>query len=338
MTILEDHSLLTHNTFGIDVSAKYFASIDSVNALSDLLSNKLYKQEDKLILGGGSNVLFTKDQDALVLLNQIKGIEVESEDAKSWTVSAGGGENWHDFVLHCIEKNYAGLENMSLIPGSVGASPIQNIGAYGTEVKDVFEWLDAYHIPTGEVHRLSHSDCNFGYRDSIFKNKLKGEYFILKVAYRLAKHPNLNTSYGAINKALENQNISTPTLKNISDAVISIRTSKLPDPKKIGNSGSFFKNPIIDNVTLNSVKENYPELTTYPVSKTHSKVAAGWLIDKAGWKGKTINNYGVHKNQALVLVNYGGATGKEIYDLSSDIIQSIKEKYGIELEREVNVL
>lgn len=338
MTILENQSLLKYNTFGIDVSAKYFATIDSVDLLSELLSNKTYKQEDKLILGGGSNVLFTKNQDAIVLLNQIKGIKVETEDAKGWTISAGGGENWHQFVLHCIEKGYAGIENMSLIPGSVGASPIQNIGAYGTEIKDVFEWLEAFHIPTGEIHRFTHSDCNFGYRESIFKNKLKGEYFITKVAYRLTKNPNLNTSYGAINKALEEMKVTTPTLKNISDAVISIRESKLPDPKKIGNSGSFFKNPIIENSILNKVKENYPELTTYPVSDTHSKVAAGWLIDKAGWKGKTVNNYGVHKNQALVLVNYGGATGKEIYDLSSDIIRSVKEKYGIELEREVNVL
>ncbi len=338
MTILENQSLLKYNTFGIDVSAKYFATIDSVDLLSELLSNKTYKQEDKLILGGGSNVLFTKNQDAIVLLNQIKGIKVETEDAKGWTISAGGGENWHQFVLHCIEKGYAGIENMSLIPGSVGASPIQNIGAYGTEVKDVFEWLEAFHIPTGEIHRFTHSDCNFGYRESVFKNKLKGEYLITKVAYRLTKNPNLNTSYGAINKALEEMKVTTPTLKNISDAVISIRESKLPDPKKIGNSGSFFKNPIIENSILNKVKENYPELTTYPVSDTHSKVAAGWLIDKAGWKGKTVNNYGVHKNQALVLVNYGGATGKEIYDLSSDIIRSVKEKYGIELEREVNVL
>jgi len=338
MTILENHSLLNYNTFGIDVSAKYFATIDSVENLTTLLNNTTYKTENKLILGGGSNVLFTKNQNALVLLNQLKGIKVESEDVDNWIVSAGGGENWHSFVLHCIKNNYAGIENMSLIPGSVGASPIQNIGAYGTEVKDVFEWLDAYHIPTGETHRFSNSDCKFGYRESVFKNKLKGEYFILKVAYRLAKKPDLNTSYGAINKALEEMKITKPTLKNISDAVISIRESKLPDPKKIGNSGSFFKNPIIDNTTLNQVKENYPELTTYPVNKTHSKVAAGWLIDQAGWKGKTINNYGVHKNQALVLVNYGGATGKEIYDLSSNIIQSVKEKYGIELEREVNVL
>ncbi len=338
MEILENHSLLKYNTFGIDISAKFFSSIDTVDSLSEVLNNKTYKNKNKLILGGGSNILFTQNQDALVLLNQIKGIKVEAENAKSWVISAGGGENWHGFVLHCIEKGYAGIENMSLIPGSVGASPIQNIGAYGTEVKDVFEWLEAYHIPTGKVHRFSHLDCKFGYRESVFKNKLKGEYFIIKVAYRLTKNPNLNTSYGAINKALEEMKITSPTLKNISDAVISIRESKLPDPEKIGNSGSFFKNPIIENSILNKVKETYPELTSYPASDTHSKVAAGWLIDKAGWKGKTLNNYGVHKHQALVLVNYGGATGKEIYDLSSEIIHSVKEKYGIELEREVNVL
>ncbi len=338
MTILKNHSLLNYNTFGIDVTAKYLALVNSLESLNLLLSNNLYSNEEKLILGGGSNVLFTQDQNSLVLLNQIKGIKVESEDAKSWIISAGGGENWHDFVLFCIKNNYAGVENMSLIPGSVGASPIQNIGAYGTEIKDVFEWLDAYHIPTGEVHRFLHSDCNFGYRDSVFKNKVKGEYFIIKVAYRLQKTATLTTSYGAINKALEEMNISIPTLKNVSDAVISIRQSKLPDPKQIGNSGSFFKNPIIANQNLQKIKENYPQLSTYPVNENESKVAAGWLIDQAGWKGKTINNYGVHKNQALVLVNYGGATGKEIYDLSSEIIQSVKEKYGIELEREVNVL
>lgn len=334
-----NHSLTNYNTFGIEANAKYFTSFESTEHLEEIRTTKEFKQEQKLILGGGSNVLFTKNQDSLVLLNRIKGIEVIEEDDNSYTIAVGGGENWHEFVLFCIKNNYAGIENMSLIPGSVGASPMQNIGAYGTEIKDVFVYLEAFHLETGETHKFDKNDCNFGYRESVFKNKHKGEYIITKVIYKLQKKASINSSYGAINQQLEKSNITNPSIKNISDAVIEIRQSKLPDPKKIGNSGSFFKNPIVDNTLIEKVKKEYPNLSTYPVDEKSSKVAAGWLIDQAGWKGKTIDNrFGVHKNQALVLVNYGGATGSEIYNLSSEIIDSVKEKYGIELEREVNIL
>lgn len=337
--IQNDHSLTSYNTFGIESKAKYFTQFESIEDLVEIRETSYFKEESKLILGGGSNVLFTKNQDALVLLNQVKGIEVISEDADSYLIAVGGGENWHEFVLFCIENNYAGIENMSLIPGSVGASPMQNIGAYGTEIKDVFYSLDAFHLETGEVHTFDNKSCNFGYRESVFKNKYKGEYIITKVVYRLQKKASVNTSYGAINQQLELKKIASPTIKDVSDAVIAIRQSKLPDPKEIGNSGSFFKNPIVSNTLIEKVKKEYPNLSTYPIDESSSKVAAGWLIDQAGWKGKTIaNKYGVHKNQALVLVNYGGATGSQIYDLSSDIIDSVKDKYGIELEREVNIL
>ncbi len=338
-SILTNQSLLPFNTFGIESKAKYFTRFESTEDLREIRETEIFKKEQKLILGGGSNVLFTKNQDAFVLLNQIKGIDIIGEDKESYSIAVGGGENWHEFVLFCIENNYAGIENMSLIPGSVGASPMQNIGAYGTEIKDVFETLEAFHLATGETHTFNKKDCNFGYRESVFKNKYKGEYIITKVVYRLLKKGKINSSYGAINQYLEKANINHPTIKNISDAVIAIRQSKLPDPKKIGNSGSFFKNPIVPNSILESIKKEYPNLSTYPVDENTSKVAAGWLIDQAGWKGKTIDNkYGVHKNQALVLVNYGGATGSQIYDLSTQIIDSVKDKYGVVLEREVNIL
>lgn len=337
--ILKNHSLLPYNTFRLDAKTKFFTSFHNINDLSELRLTPEFQKEQKLILGGGSNILLTKNQNSFALLNQIKGITVEEEDTNSYVITAGGGENWHDFVLHCIKNGYAGIENMSLIPGSVGASPMQNIGAYGTEIKDIFEWLEAFHIETGEIHKFYKNDCNFGYRESVFKNKHKGEYIITQVAYRLQKEPNINTSYGAINQQLEVMGINTPNIKDVSDAVIAIRQSKLPDPKEIGNSGSFFKNPIIENHLTEELKSNHPNIPIYPIDSKHSKVAAGWLIDQAGWKGKTINNkFGVHKKQALVLVNYGGATGKDILNLSEDIIQSIQSKFNITLEREVNIL
>jgi UDP-N-acetylmuramate dehydrogenase len=227
---------------------------------------------------------------------------------------------------------------MSLIPGSLGASPMQNIGAYGVEVKDRFEWLEAYHIKSGEIQRFNNSACEFGYRESIFKHKNKGQYIITKVAFRLTKKHELNTSYGAIEQELETLNITEPTIKDVSNAVIKIRESKLPDPKKIGNSGSFFKNPIIDSASFEDIKAKFPKIVSYPAGNGKMKIAAGWLIDQAGWKGRTMGNYGVHKNQALVLVNYGGSSGSDIYNLSEEIIRSIKEKYRIDLEREVNIL
>ena len=339
MSIVQQNiSLKNYNTFGIDVSAKLFGQFTSVEELQNIITDKNYSHEHLLILGGGSNILFTKNLDGLALHNQITGIEVVEEDDNSVVLAGGSGVVWHDFVLHAINVNLGGIENMSLIPGSLGASPMQNIGAYGVEVKDSFEWLEAYHIKSGEIHRFSNTSCEFGYRESIFKRKNKGQYIITKVAFRLTKKHLLNTSYGVIEQELETLNITDPTIKDVSNAVIKIRESKLPDPKKIGNSGSFFKNPIIDSALFENIKAQFPKIASYPAGKGKMKIAAGWLIDQAGWKGRTIGNYGVHKNQALVLVNYGGSSGNDIYNLSEEIIQSIKETYGIILEREVNIL
>ena len=337
MNIQENISLKPYNTFGIEASSKLFSDFNSVRELQEILDSP-YKTEPRLVLGGGSNILLTQNFNGLTLRNNLKGIEVVKEDDSHVWVKSQGGENWHDFVLWCIDNNFAGIENMSLIPGSVGASPMQNIGAYGVEIKDVFEELEALNIGTLKVEKFSHSDCNFGYRESVFKRALKNKYIIISVTYKLNKKPVFNTSYGAIEAELERMNVQDLSIKAISNAVINIRSSKLPDPKEIGNSGSFFKNPVIDNNLFEQVKASHPNVANYPAGEGKTKLAAGWLIDQAGWKGKTINNYGVHKNQALVLVNYGGATGQEIYNLSTEIIESIKEKYGVELEREVNII
>lgn len=338
ITIEQDKSLQPFNTFGIDVQAKYFSDFSTIDDLREIFTQPKFKNESKLILGGGSNVLFTKNQDSLVLRNQIMGIDVIEETDDHITIVGGGGEVWHEFVLDSIGKGYGGLENMSLIPGSLGASPMQNIGAYGVEVKDYFKYLEAFHIHTGEIHRFNNEECNFGYRDSVFKNKLKGDYIITKVAFQLKKNPEVNTSYGAIEKEIEDRGIHNPTIKDVSNAVIAIRNSKLPDPKEIGNSGSFFKNPVIEKSVFEGILSNFPNIPNYPAGDNHVKVAAGWLIEKSGWKGKTFGSYGVHKKQALVLVNYGGATGTEIFELSSKIIDSVEEQFGIRLEREVNIL
>jgi len=328
-------NLKEYNTFGISVKAEMFAVFSSTEELKQILSFRNNKK--LLVLGGGSNLLLTKDFDGLVIKNEIKRFEVIEETASEVIVESGAGENWHEFVLNCIDKGFGGIENLSLIPGSVGASPMQNIGAYGVEIKDVFESLSAYHIASGEIHYFDKTKCEFGYRESIFKNKVKGEYIILTVTFRLTKNPTINSSYGAINEQLKVMGIENPTIQELSAAVIAIRQSKLPDPKIIGNAGSFFKNPTVDNVLLEKIQENYPDIPNYP-AENGRKLAAGWLIEKAGWKGRTFDNYGVHKLQALVLVNYGNCTGQEIFDLSSQIIQDVFEKFGVLLEREVNIL
>jgi UDP-N-acetylmuramate dehydrogenase len=282
--------------------------------------------------------LFTKDFQGLVLKNELKGIEIIQEDKNNVIVKCGAGEQWHAFVLSMIEANYSGVENLSLIPGSVGASPMQNIGAYGVEIKDVFHQLEAYHLPTGEIHTFSKSDCAFGYRESVFKRALKNQYIITSVTFNLQKNGQINSSYGAIEAELEKMKISSPTIRDISNAVIAIRSSKLPDPSKLGNAGSFFKNPVIDSALLNEILLKYPDAPHYPAGKEHVKMAAGWLIEKCGWKGKTIGNCGVHALQALVLVNHGNSTGQEIFNLSTEIIDDVKENFGVELEREVNII
>jgi len=333
----ENISLKPFNTFGIDVNANRFATFSSVDELTSLLRRK-EENEPLLILGGGSNVLLTKSFDGLVLKNEIKGFELISENENEVIIESGAGEVWHQFVLNCLENGYAGLENLSLIPGSVGASPMQNIGAYGVEIKDVFEYLDAFEISTREMKRFKKDDCQFGYRESVFKNIYKDQFVICRVAFRLSKNAKINTSYGAIESELQKMGISSPTIHDVSNAVIAIRQSKLPDPAVLGNAGSFFKNPVIDESLVEKIKLTYPEVPNYPAESGKRKLAAGWLIETAGWKGKIVETCGVHKLQALVLVNYGGSTGKQVYNLSSQIIQDVEAKFGVKLEREVNIL
>jgi UDP-N-acetylmuramate dehydrogenase len=335
--IQENISLKPFNTFGIEASTRYFGRFSSVEELNQILTSN--KDKELLILGGGSNILLTKNFDGLTLINEIKGFEVTKNDGDSVIVKSGAGEIWHEFVLKCIENNFSGVENLSLIPGSVGASPMQNIGAYGVEIKDVFESVEAYHIPTGELHTFSKEECEFGYRESVFKRKYKGQYVIISVSYKLSlSAPKVNTSYGAIESELKEMNISKPSIKDVSQAVINIRSSKLPNPKEIGNAGSFFKNPVISKELFDKLIVEFPTIPNYPAENDGKKIAAGWLIEQCGWKGKTLGHYGVHKLQALVLVNYKGATGTEIYDLSSSIIKDVEDKFGITLEREVNIL
>lgn len=328
--------LKPYNTFGITAKASHFAQFNTVDELDRLLAPD--RSRPLLILGGGSNILLTGDIDALVLKNDIRGITKTKENNEFVLVTASAGENWHDLVLFCIENNWGGIENMSLIPGSVGAAPMQNIGAYGTEIKDVFVSLDAYHIASGELKTFSAEECRFGYRESVFKRELKGQYIIVSVTLQLTKKHVLNTRYGAIEEELKKMGITNPGIRDVSNAVISIRKSKLPDPAEIGNSGSFFKNPVVEKSVVEKIQTEFPDAPAYPAKEGYAKLAAGWLIEKAGWKGKTFGHYGVHKQQALVLVNYGGATGQEIFQLSEDILKSVKEKFGVTLEREVNIL
>ena len=337
MRILHNISLKDYNTFGIDVKARHFISVNNLPELISVLQLKDYP--NKLILGGGSNMLLTKDVDALVIHINLKGATIINEDINHAFIKASAGENWHEFVLWCLDNNFGGLENMSLIPGNVGTSPIQNIGAYGVELKDHFVSCEALNIDTLEIEIFKNEDCNFGYRNSVFKNEDKNKYIILSVAFKLTKKEHqLHTNYGAIISQLEEMQIKAPTIKDVSNAVIAIRQSKLPDPKKIGNSGSFFKNPVISIEVFNKLKENFPKAPSYPVTENTVKVPAGWLIETAGFKGKTFGNYGVHKNQALVLVNYGGAKGKDILELSKLIQKTIYRIFNISIEAEVNIL
>ena len=330
-------SLKQMNTFGIDAHAKLFARIQDVSHLECILEQ--HSEESIFILGGGSNILFTNNFEGLILKNEIKGFKIIEETDDFAIVESGAGENWHEFVMKCIEQNLGGIENLSLIPGNVGARPMQNIGAYGVEIKDVFEYLDAFHLKEKEMHRFNADECKFGYRESIFKNSLKGQYVICNVAFRLSKKPVLNTSYGAIEKELQEMQISKPTIKDVSNAVIKIRQSKLPDPNEIGNAGSFFKNPVVPIDILSNIQKKYPDVPHYSAPNDKVKLAAGWLIEKAGWKGRTFENrYGVHKHQALVLVNYNQSKGEEILQLSNQIIHDVEDKFNITLNREVNIL
>ena len=329
-------SLKPYNTFGVDVMAKRLISVTSEEDLRTALQSEY--AEELFILGGGSNILLTQDLDKTVLHINLKGKRVIEQTKDEVLVEASAGENWHEFVLWCIEKNYGGLENLSLIPGNVGTSPIQNIGAYGVELKDRFEFCEAIHIQTLETRNFTSKECQFAYRDSVFKKELKGQYIITKVVFRLTRNNHqLNTSYGAISKQLQDQGISNPGIKDVSDAVIAIRQSKLPDPKILGNSGSFFKNPVISLDQYERLKIEFPEIPGYPVSEKLIKVPAGWLIDKAGLKGYRQGDAGTHKKQALVLVNYGSASGQEILLLSKTIQEKILKVFGIEILPEVTI-
>ena len=336
MDIKYNFSLKKYNTFGINAYAKSFVSIENTTDLKAILAAK--KAEKKLILGGGSNMLLVNNFDGLVLHNHLKGIEKIKENDDFVWVKVSGGEVWHDFVMYVIDKNWAGLENLSLIPGSVGASPIQNIGAYGVELEQRFERLEAVHLETLETHIFEHSDCHFAYRNSIFKQQLKGQYFITSVTFRLSQKPTFNIQYGAIQKTLEALNVKELSIKKISDAVCQIRTGKLPDPRKIGNSGSFFKNPELDKNTFAKLQKKYPNIPNYPLENGKIKVPAAWLIEQAGWKGKRFGDAGVYPHHALVLVNYGDASGREIQQLSNNIQASILEKFELKIHPEVNVL
>lgn len=338
MKIYEDFKLLKYNTFGVESNSKYYIEISSEEALRNVSKLNHFKKNPVLILGGGSNILFTKNFDGLVISNKIRGREIIFQDSDYVHLKVGAGENWHDLVMYCVNKGWGGIENLSLIPGNTGTAPMQNIGAYGVEIKETFLELEAFEIKTGKTIKFLKSDCHFEYRESIFKNEKKNEYVILNITLKLNKKPEINISYGDVIKILENNNIKNPTIKDVSNAIISIRKLKLPDPNKIGNCGSFFKNPIVEKNQLKIIQKKYPNIVYYKINESKVKIAAGWLIEKAGWKGKTFNNYGVHKNQALVLVNYGNAKGSEIYELSEKIIVDIYQKFQISLEREVNVI
>jgi len=331
----ENISLKPFNTFGIDAKAIFFVEVSSPKELEEVLNQN---QSSLLILGGGSNILLTEDFKGLVVKNNITGIELIEESDSEVILKVGSGENWHQFVMYCIDHNFCGIENLSLIPGSVGASPMQNIGAYGVEVKDVIAEVEAFDLRDYSTRIFNNKECEFDYRSSIFKTVEKGNYFITSVTFRLKKQPNLNTSYGAIEDELNRMNISNPSVKDVSNAVVNIRQSKLPDPAVIGNSGSFFKNPIITSEEFNSLVIKFEKVPNYKQENGTYKIAAGWLIEQCGWKGKRMRDYGVHDKQALVLVNHGKATGDEIFRLSEDIISSVKEKFNITLEREVNII
>lgn len=337
LQIQENVSLKNFNTFGIDVFAKYFVEISDPNELIELFSDPQWLQMERLVLGGGSNMLFKKDFDGLVIRMNIRGIDhrISHNDV---VVVAGAGEVWNDLVNYCVNHEYAGLENLSLIPGSVGASPIQNIGAYGVELQDVFLTCNAFEIASGTFKTFTKEDCRFGYRDSVFKADVKGQYIIVSVKFHLSLVADTKLHYGAIKDELAKRQITSPTIKDVSEVVSHIRVSKLPDPSTIGNAGSFFKNPVIPVDEFKAIQSYFPEIVNYPAGDGEVKLAAGWMIEQCGWKGKVVGNTGTWKNQALVLVNHGGATGEEVYSLSSQIIDSVYSKFGVTLEREVNII
>lgn len=336
MLIQKNWPLIDLNTFGFNVTASEFISITDIDQLKELFDSHQLKRTDIGILGGGSNITFTTNFEGLLLRNEIVGKTTIDENSESAIIEFGGGEPWHGAVLHALSLNLGGIENLSLIPGTVGAAPIQNIGAYGVELKDVFRSLSAFHLPTGEIHHFDANSCEFGYRDSIFKRKKRGNYFIVSVQLKLSKNASIKTQYGDIQSTLNGWEIAKPTIHDISKAVIQIRESKLPNPAEIGNCGSFFKNPVVSSEIIPALRVQFPDIKTFPAGMGLTKVPAGWLIEKAGWKGFRRGDIGVHAKQALVLVNYGNGTGQEVIDLAHEIQADILSKFGIALEMEVN--
>ena len=338
MRVLTDYSLKPYNTFGIDVTARCFTEIASLIDIPWLVSLPEFKELPHLMIGEGSNVLFTRNYEGLVILNRIKGFSTQQVDENIVRVTAGAGVKWHDLVVFTLDNGLGGIENLSLIPGTVGAAPIQNIGAYGVELKDVFYCLKAYEVASGEMKTFYTDDCRFGYRNSIFKQEFKNKFIITEVTLNLATRPQVRTSYGAIKTVLLERGIQEPTIKDVSEAVIHIRQSKLPDPAKIGNSGSFFKNPVLSKVEFDLLKESFSDIPGYENGDNEVKVPAAWLIDQCGWKGHRRGNIGVHEFQPLVLVNYGGGSGQAIKELSLEVQESVFEKFGIKLTPEVNII
>lgn len=337
MQVLENISLKKYNTFGVEAIARYFVDIESEKDLEDLFSDEKWRNFPRLILGGGSNMLFTQNYEGLVIHLKIQGLnaEIQGDDV---FVRAGAGIVWNDLVNYCVDHDYAGIENLSLIPGSVGASPVQNIGAYGVEIQDTFHSCRAFEISTGQLKVFTKEDCAFAYRDSVFKSSKKGLFIITEVTFKLSNQFKPNVGYGAIKDELIKRGIDIPNIKQLSEVISHIRVSKLPDPSTIGNAGSFFKNPIIPESTFHDLKSRFPDIVHFPAGEGLEKISAGWLIEQCGWKGKVVGNTGTWKNQALVLVNHGDASGNEIFEFSSSIIESVFSKFGIQLEREVNII
>ncbi len=337
MQIQKDYSLVGLNTFGINAKAKYFVEINNEEELGELFSSSIFKENNKIFLGGGSNILFTKDFGGIVVLNKLKGVNIVEEDDDHVFVRSAGGEKWHDLVIFAVDHGYWGVENLSLIPGTVGAAPIQNIGAYGVEINDVLFSVEAYETENGSKKTFRNDECNFGYRESIFKNELKGKYFISAVTLKLNKKENKNASYKSLADYFKKNAIVAHVPKEVSDAVIAIRKSKLPDPENLGSAGSFFKNVYVGEEKLKELQRKYPDIPSFNENE-RIKIPAGWLIEQCGWKGKKIGNVGVYEKQALVLVNHGEATGEEILGLANAIITSVKEKFNLELSPEVNLI
>jgi UDP-N-acetylmuramate dehydrogenase len=338
MKIYQNFSLKKHNTFGFNVSCRQYAEVENENEIGMLLSLQEFKNSPKLIIGGGSNILFTKDFDGLIINQISKKIVISSEDKEYAFVTAEAGVIWHELVLFCANKNLGGIENLSLIPGKVGAAPIQNIGAYGQELKNVFNSLRGIYLHDLRLTNFNKEECEFGYRDSIFKRNLKNKFIITEVTLRLNKNPKLNTNYGTIEEELSKLNKNNLSIKDVSDIICKIRMNKLPDPKLIGNAGSFFKNPEITNREYESLKSKYHDLPGYKISDVAMKIPAGWLIEKCGFKGRRFGNVGIHEKQALVIVNYGKGKPEEILQLKNKVIEEVKSKFDIELEEEVNII